>query len=247
LADSREGGEQIVSSWRQAGTVGMVGFNYRFNSVIQDLRKALAREEVGPVVAVHSYFGLAVTDLPAWKRERATGGGALLDLASHHIDLLRFLLQTEVRAVDCQIWSDRTEDDNAMLTLTLESGIVAQLHASLSSVEEDRIEILGRNGKLIYDRYYSERLQRTGKSPGRVRRQLLLNRIASFVPGSDLRDKLRSPLREPSFPRSLAQFLEAITTGESRPPSIEDGWQCLRVILAAEEAHRLQRTQTLNS
>ncbi len=243
LAADEKDGRRIVEAWKRAGTIGMVGFNYRCNSIIRDLRRALADGEIGTVVTARTSFGLAPEELPPWKQRRATGGGALLDLGSHHIDLLMYLFQAPVETVGCHIWSDRTEDDNAVLILTFASGVVAQIHVSSSSVEEDRIEIHGRDGKLIYDRYFSERLQRTGRSSGQVRKQLLINRFMSFVPGRDLPEKLRSPLREPSFPRAIGRFVEAIATGDPKLPDIEDGWRCLQVILAAEQAHREGRVE----
>lgn len=243
LATETDEGRRIVDAWIRSGTVGMVGFNYRFNTMTRHLRQALIAEEVGSLVSARTVFGLVSDEVPLWKQKRATGGGALLDLGSHHIDLLMHLFQADVETVSCRIWSDRTEDDNAALILTFSSGVVAQVQVSSSSVEEDRIEIQGRDGKLIYDRYFSERLQRTGRSSGQIRKQLLMNRLMSFVPGRDLAEKLRSPLREPSFPRAIAEFVEALATGESRHPDIEDGWRCLQVILAAEQSHKKGQVQ----
>ncbi len=131
----------------------------------------------------------------------------------------------------------------SIFLVALETGLVAQIHVSLSSVEEDRVEIYGRHGKLLYDRYNSERLQRTDRSSRQIRKQLLANRFMSFVPGRDLQEKLRSPLREPSFPRAIREFVEAIATGRPGSPDIGDGWRCLQVILAAEEANRGMRVQ----
>jgi myo-inositol 2-dehydrogenase/D-chiro-inositol 1-dehydrogenase len=247
LAASHEDGQRIVDAWSRAATVGMVGFNYRFNSIVLDLRQSLARQAIGKVVSARTYFGLAADELPQWKRKRLSGGGALLDLASHHVDLLTFLLEADVQAVGCKIWSDRTEDDNALLTLTFSSQVVAQVQVSLSTVDEDRVEIHGRGGRLIYDRNFSERLQRTGRSSSQIRKQLLLNRCMSFVPGPDFREKLRSPWREPSFPRAVRNFVEAVASTESRSPDIGDGWRCLRVILAAEQANRDGRVQEVQT
>lgn len=247
LAADATDGQRILDTWKRAGTVGMVGFNYRFNSQIRQLQKSLAAGQLGAAVSARTYFGLATVNLPPWKRHRDSGGGALLDLGSHHIDLLAFLLQAQVETVSCHIWSERTEDDNAALTLVFSSGVVAQTHVSLSSVEEDRIEICGRDGKLIYDRYFSERLQQTGLSSGQVRTQLLVNRVMSFVPSRDLREKLRSPMREPSFPRAIGRFANAIATGEPTSPDIAAGWRCLQVILAAEQSHREGRAQEVKA
>jgi len=247
LAASHEDGQRIVDAWSRAATVGMVGFNYRFNTIVRDLKDSMARQEIGNVVAARTCFGLAADELPLWKRERASGGGALLDLASHHIDLLTFVLDSQVQEVGCSIWSDRTEDDNAMLTLTFSSQVVAQVQVSLSTADEDRIEIHGQTGRLIYDRNYSERLQHTGRFSSQIRKQLLLNRLMSFAPGSDFREKLRSPWREPSFPRAMRNFVEAVANKESRSPDIGDGWRCLQVILAAEQANRDRRVQEVQA
>lgn len=241
LATSAADGQRLVEAWRRAGVPGMVGFNYRFNPIVQDLHTALADEKQGRIVAARTTFGLVAETLPIWKQTRAKGGGALLDLASHHIDLVRFLFGSEIESVGSRIWSHETEDDNAMLTLTLVSGIVVQTYVSMATVEEDRFEVFGESGKLLYDRYFSERLAQTGRSSREVRTQLLINRITSFLPGPGFREKLRSPLREASFPRALQRFVEAVEHGESRSPTIEDGWRCLQVILAAEQANREKR------
>ena len=246
LATDAAEGLRLVEAWRQSAAPGMVGFNYRFNPIVQDLRAALTDEKAGRVVAARTTFGLVADALPEWKQVRTQGGGALLDLASHHIDLVRYLFESEIETVGCRIWSHTTEDDNAMLTLTLASGIVVQTFVSLTSVEEDRIEVFGESGKLIYDRYFSERLAQTGRSSAQIRTQMLINRVASFLPGKGIAEKLRSPLREPSFPRSLRRFVEAIAQGESFSPTIEDGWRSLQVILAAEQANREMRVAEVN-
>ena len=247
LAADFADGQRIVDAWTRAGTVGRVGFNYRFNPLVQALKQALSVQEIGPVVAVETSFGLVSDDLPPWKKKRASGGGALLDLASHHIDLLRFLFDSEVHSVGARIWSDQTEDDNALLHLEMASGLVGQVRVSLSSIEEDRIEVYGRTGKLIYDRYNNERIHRTGQYSSAIRKQLLLNRLTSFIPGRDLREKLRSPWRETSFPRALKRFAEAVATGEPGQPDIEDGWKSLQVVLAAEQSHREDRVLEVGS
>jgi predicted dehydrogenase len=247
LAASREEALRILEAWRRADVPGMVGFNYRLNPIIEELKSALADGEPGRVVAARTTFGLAADVIPLWKQTRASGGGALLDLASHHIDLIRFVLGSEIATVGCRLWSHRTEDDNAMLTLTLVSGIVVQTYVSLTTVEEDRIEVFGESGKLLYDRYFSERMTRTGRFPREVRIQLLRNRIGSFLPGKGFKEKLRAPLREPSFPRALERFVEAVRRGESLSPTIEDGWRSLQVVLAAEQAHRERRVIEVTS
>ena len=69
---------------------------------------------IGNVRAVQSTFCEPSTPeaMPAWKRNRATGGGVLLDLASHHIDLTRWFLSDEVVSATAWIGSAQTDQDS---------------------------------------------------------------------------------------------------------------------------------------
>ena len=126
LATDAEGGRAVLSAWRRGGRVGMIGFNYRFNRLFLDAARILASGEVGGAIAVRSIFASAPRELMGWRAKRARGGGVLLDLASHHVDLLRFLFGEEVEEVDCALLSVRTEDDTASLQLRLSGGMLVQ-------------------------------------------------------------------------------------------------------------------------
>src|SRR5262249_31559465 len=85
LATTLEDGRRICAAWRRSGRVGMVGFNYRFNRLYRQAQGHVANGRIGPVVAIRSVFATTPDWLPDWKRALSTGGGALLDLASHEI------------------------------------------------------------------------------------------------------------------------------------------------------------------
>ena len=99
IATSLAGARQILAAAQQAGTVGMMGFNYRFNPLYQETRRLIRSGRLGELVSVRSVFATASHPLPDWKQSRHSGGGVLLDLASHHVDLVRHFLGGEVRAV----------------------------------------------------------------------------------------------------------------------------------------------------
>jgi len=80
---------------------------------------------------------------PEWKRSRDTGGGVLLDLASHHVDLVQHLLGDPVVRVYATTRSLRGEGDHAAVQLELASGAMAQIFVSLGTVDENRMEIVG--------------------------------------------------------------------------------------------------------
>lgn len=237
LAATLSDGDSIVSAWRRAGTVGMIGFNYRFNPLYVRLKRELESERIGQVVAVRSVFSTASRPLPEWKKSRASGGGVLLDLGSHHVDLIRFLLGQEVKQSIAHLRSIRSEHDTATLELTTTGGISVQSFFSLNAVDEDRIEIYGDNGKLVVDRMASLDVEHFPSSSRRADRVLRLGRrLLGLRNAAHILAKLRSPMNEPSFRASLDHFVSAIRGGTNASPGIDDGYASLAAIVTAEAA-----------
>lgn len=119
LATGLDEAQRVLAAWRSAGTVGMIGFNYRFSPLNGAVRQYLVEKHVGELTCVRSVFSAAPHDLPAWKQARRSGGGVLLDLASHHVDLVRFFFEQEIGEVSAALRSQRGEDDSAVTQLRL--------------------------------------------------------------------------------------------------------------------------------
>ncbi|MBC7928750.1 MAG: hypothetical protein H7039_24155, partial [Bryobacteraceae bacterium] len=51
---------------------------------------------LGDLVAVSTVWNSSQAGRPAWQKDRTRGGGVLLDLGIHHIDLTRYLTQSEL-------------------------------------------------------------------------------------------------------------------------------------------------------
>lgn len=245
IATSLEEADKVVGAWKQSGVVGMVGFNYRFNPLHQAARMQIQAGKLGPLVGARSVFSAPTRSIPAWKQTRSNGGGVLLDLASHHIDLVRFLFQQDVRMVYADIESRCTEQDTAMLHLRLADGLQVQSYFSLCAVDEDRFEIYGQAGKLTVDRYRSLGVEAadTGGAPSLLRCVTQGLRSLQSVPY--LLKKLRSPWHEPSYRESLSRFISAVRGQEEASPDLLDGYRSLEVICAAEESARTGRSVSL--
>lgn len=229
--------EQMVEVWQSSGLVGMMGFNYRYNPLYQQLRQAIHGDRIGEIVLVRSHFSTAAKVQPQWKQTRQSGGGVLLDLASHHIDLIRFLLGEAVTRVTAQVRSMRSEEDTATLTLRLANDVLVQSSFSLSAVEDDRIEIYGVAGKLVVDHYRSLTVERVPIQAKRFHQLASLGRsLQTLAHFPYLVQKLRSPWHEPSFHLALTQFVRAIRYHQPVTPSFWDGYQTQRVLAAAEQS-----------
>ena len=236
IAMSLDEADKIMKAWKEAEVVGMVGFNYRFNALHQAARMQLQARRIGPLVGVRSVFSTPLRSLPAWKQTRLNGGGVLLDLASHHIDLIRFLFQQDVRMVFADIESRSTEHDTATLHLRLADGLRVQSYFSLCAVDEDRFEIYGQAGKLTVDRYRSLDVEivDAGGTASRLRR--VTRRLRSLRSVLYLFKKLQSHWHEPSYRETLSRFVSAVRGREKASPDLLDGYRSLEVICAAERS-----------
>jgi predicted dehydrogenase len=246
IATSLGEADEIVSVWKQSGVVGMVGFNYRFNALHQAARMQIDAGKLGSIIGVRTVFSTPTRSMPAWKQTRSKGGGVLLDLASHHIDLVRFLFRQEVRTVYAVIESRCSEHDTATLLLRLADGLRVQSLFSLGGVDEDRFEIYGQAGKLTVDRCRSLDVEfvDAGRATSRLRR---LTKSVRRIPY--LFKKLQSPWHEPSHRESLSRFVSAARERDTVSPDLPDlwdGYRSLEVICAAEESAQTGRWVSLS-
>ncbi len=217
---------------------GMIGFNFRFHPLYQALRDRIRSGELGRLAAVRTVFCGAQRELPAWKRTRETGGGALLDLASHHIDLIRFLFQAEITEVSACLQTVHSEDDTALIQGQVAEGPLVDMFVSMSAVEEDRVEVSGEKGRLVADRRRSRQLVYTPPkiayaTTDRLRAGVKAMREAVWR----VTDTVRPP-PEPSYRAALSHFVDVAQLGSTPQVTLLDGYRSLQVIAAAEKSAR---------
>ncbi|MBA2451182.1 MAG: Gfo/Idh/MocA family oxidoreductase [Chloroflexi bacterium] len=237
LGDAR----RVLEASRHSPAVAMIGFNFRFSPLYRAARREIQAGALGELVGVRSVFAASSRRLPPWKQTREGGGGALLDLASHHVDLVRFLTGREVREVFAAVRSQRSEADTATLHLRLADGLLVQSFVSLSAVDEDRLDIYGQAGGLAVDRYRSLGVETTRAGRPVRRTDWLLAPLRPLARGASLLGRLRAPSYEPSYRAALAHFVAAARAHRPTSPSFLDGSISLAVVEAAEESARTGR------
>lgn len=112
LARNIQEGREIVSAVEQKGLKGMVGYPMRFIPQFLELKRKLSSGILGDIVSVcatnigsgpiaHRVEASIPKPVPSWWFDpKLTGGGALLDLGSHLINLLRWYFGDTVDFVE---------------------------------------------------------------------------------------------------------------------------------------------------
>ncbi|MBW1742412.1 MAG: Gfo/Idh/MocA family oxidoreductase [Deltaproteobacteria bacterium] len=241
MATGVEEARRMLDVWRQTGVVGMMGFNYRFNHLYQTTRRVVQSGRIGEIVGARSLFSTADQELLQWKKSRRSGGGVLLDLAPHDIDLVRFMLGQEIAEVSASTRSLRSDADIAAVQVRMEDGSYVQLFFSWGAVEESSLEIYGTAGKVSLNRYESLSPIVTGTNAGGQLRQVRRG-LTSIAGLPYFVKRLRAPMNEPSFARALAHFVGAVRGEHKASPDLFDGYRSQTVIEAAEESARTRHT-----
>ncbi len=246
LATSIEDAAAVILAWQRAGTVGMMGFNCRANPLLVELRDLVRGGRAGVPRYLRTVFAIEAREMPEWKRHRSSGGGALLDLGTHHIDLIRFLTDREITGVRATIRSRVTEHDTVLLELELDGGISAHAFFSLAGAEMEHIEVHGDAARLAVSRFTSLAVDIVD-NPGRGAGPLahVLRRVGALRHIRRALRARRAPWREPGYALLLDRFIEAARTGASaNVPDLTDGFACAAVIAAAERSAASGRMET---
>ena len=241
LASSLREGRDVLGAWRKAGTVGMIGYNYRFLPAYQRARDLVRSGHVGPIVVLRSIFSSSRRALPLWKQRRETGGGALLDLASHHLDLAAWVAGSSPLSLTCDLLSRETEDDTALLQVEFAGGVSAQLVATFGGPERHHFEIVGERGGLSIDPYGSEVVEIRGADLERIRFNRFLDGSKALISPRYWLSKVTGSLSHLSYLNALRCFVQGAIVGQQPQPDLEAGCVTLAWLDAARESARDKR------
>ncbi|MGD9527590.1 Gfo/Idh/MocA family protein [Pseudonocardia sp.] len=147
LAHDSKAAQKLVEAFERNGVVGCVGHIERFNPALRELRRRLAEGQLGEVYQI-------VTRRQGPFPARIADAGVILDLATHDIDLTRWVagsLYTSVSARTAHR-SGREHEDLVSAVGTLENGVVVtHLVNWLSPLKERITAVTGEKGCLVAD------------------------------------------------------------------------------------------------
>lgn len=233
VADARA----VLASWQRAQRVGVVGFNYRQHPLVQQAHALLRAGAIGEVVALQTNFTSRPDRVPAWKEQAS--GGALFDKGAHHVDIAAYLLDAYPESVSSRVMSRRTPGDTATLECLFPNGVTMQSTFSFDATADDRVTVIGRDGRLSFDRLAGLSVDRSRSAAERGAVQRARSAVSSLLREPFARSRLLRADAEPSFRRALCAFVEAVRAWPAPVttlPTVAEGVRCVAVLLAAVEA-----------
>jgi len=246
LSNSLESCRRMLKAAHESGKTLATGFNHRYFPAIRFLKRTLTDGVIGKLDHVRAFAGhegLSQFRAP-WEYDKAViGGGALMDVGIHLIDLTAYILG-DVREVfgitTNQVWQLPGSEDNGFALLRSASGTVATLHATWSEWKGYRFYVEAYGDKGMVRAYYAPMMNLLIEKPAagsKARRRFL------FYPMNALREKFfgwQSTVIN-TFQQELTDFI-ALSCG-GKPRQIADGYAGLRAVEIANAVYRSSAEQ----
>jgi predicted dehydrogenase len=237
LALNEEEAKEIEFAAASADVTCMAGYSFRF-SMASYVRDLVDQGVVGEIQALTGAIGTGPMDR-GWLATPETGGGPLLYVGCHLIDLLFWFVGDEPVSVyaDVRRRADSGTDASSAIQLGFASGVQAQflvVQGAPSFFYE--LHMLGRAGSITL----------RGRNFLQFEIEVLSNAVAAYREPTIIRPQIRRDNISMMLVPELEEFAAAIQ--EQRSPSItaSDARRVLRVLDAVAESGRSGRPIALD-
>jgi len=220
IASSCDEGADLIGRAEERGIVLSVGHIERFNPAVRELKRRLGRGDLGTIFQVHARrlgpFPTRVRDV-----------GVVIDLATHDVDVMRFLLEADVERVYAETARRIHTDHEDLLSglVKFANGAIGVLDVNwLTPTKIRELTVTGERGMFRVDYlsqdlffYQNESVEQTWR-PGEG-----LTRVSE---GDVLKVRIE---RQEALAAELAAFVVA-ARGDGPPVmTADDGLEALRL------------------
>jgi UDP-N-acetylglucosamine 3-dehydrogenase len=232
MAPTAAEAEELAARARERGGLLSIGYVERFNPAVQALREELRRRTAGDVYHVHAR---RLSPFP----QRSGLPGVAIDLATHDLDVISFLLDCQparVYAETAVLGASRGED-LLCASLRYENGVTALIEANWHTPTKVRqLSVTAERGMFVVGYITQDlHLHEQARAPSEWE-------TIGVVRGADEGRTIRFGLRrrEP-LAVEWEEFLAAVGAGGEAPVSPEQGVAVLAAAEAIVEAGRSNR------
>lgn len=237
LAMTIDEAEKIKKAAEQSGCLLMVGFVMRFEQKARMLGDMINKGHLGDIYFAKASYLRRAGNPGGWFADKArSGGGPLIDLGVHVIDIAHYLMgQPRLTAVSGAVFNklgsrenlkgvfrytaaDATTvcdvEDMAVAMLRFEGGAIMQIETSYSQhIENDffSVECYGSKGGFTYEPELK-----------------IFTEIDDYL--IDLKPRIDTGSDDDSFRRETAHFIECVAGREKCISPVADGVEIMRIL-----------------
>lgn len=230
-------GALVLKHCAEKGVQIAAGFMMRFGSHVKSMRQAVAEGKIGQVVSAYSQFTLwCPPEEGNWRQDKAkSGGGPLMDMGVHCIDLIEYITGSRVHEVaafnDTSVFDYNVEDSSTVL-LKLKSGAQCVVQTNFNipdEVSKWRLEFFGTRGRLLGDTII-------GQNDGGKLNAVYLTDVSGYSATQDHNDYDGIDVKGDFgnlYTREVESFAESILNGNPLEVPASDALHVQKVIEAA--------------
>lgn len=230
IAISKEELDQIELELSSKDLIFFTSFNKRYNPIFKLLKDVIDNGILGKIILVRYYFSHygPYKSWPARSEEKwffdskKAGGGVLLDLGVHCIDILRYLIgeYDNINGINFNTSCiNMEEEDNCNVLFRFKNDALGLISVSWCNEPSETIDIFGTKGFIKVD--------------------LSGRNSPSFGPKNLKRNKLIKDIRKIKPPSESAQnklidhFINCILAKKQESPNFVDGKKAVEFVLEA--------------
>jgi len=240
LALSVKDAEEVIDVCSKEGVLVAAGFMMRFGTYNQKMKEIVQSGQIGQVINCAAQFTCWYPDMQnAWRQIKAkSGGGALMDMGVHCIDLIQYITQSKVSRV-AALNATKTfkydVEDMSMLLMELENGAFCNVSSNFNIPDEAsrwRIEFYGTKGRIIGD-------ETIGQIDGGNLDIVIVNEQKGYDAQQDKKDVKKVSFDAQfgnMYTREIESFGNSVIDGKPLEVPAEDALFVQRVVEAAYES-----------
>lgn len=150
-------GEEVAEICRQEGVLAASGFMMRYHAYHQKMKEIVESGRLGKIVSCRAQLTCWYPDMPGnWRQQKSTsGGGALMDMGVHCIDLIQYITGSKAKKVAAltgtKTFNYEVEDSSSLLFET-DNGAYCYVDSNFNipdAAAKCRMEIYGTKGSML--------------------------------------------------------------------------------------------------
>ena len=230
-------GREVLECCKENGVLIAAGFMMRFNAYNKKIREILLSKRIGELVNCSAQLTCWFPDMENnWRQIKAKGGGgALMDLGVHCLDLIQYMTGEKIKKVaafNSTQTFEYTVEDSSKVVFELSNGAFGNVDSNFNIPDEAsnwRMEFYGTKGSILA----YETIGQEGK--GKV--EVLMTDASKEYQAQQKKQKLESTELKVDvvniYKEEINSFSRSILSGEELEAPAGDAVQVQKIIEAA--------------